>query len=162
MSRLSGHSTPLRAKVPGSGRPTNLRLGGRRLVRGSFPSAASAERRTIGVAVGVLVTIWLVAIFGRALTDATALNERQIREEAVNASLRAQVAAGRAEIAFIQTDAFLLFEARTYGMGTAREHAFALEPGAPPPQPIAPLGSTDAELSGSTPVEDWLRLLFGS
>jgi hypothetical protein len=130
-------------------------------MRGSFPSAASAERRTIGVIVGLLVTLWLVAIFGRALADATALNERQAREEAINASLRAQVAAGRQEIAFIQTDPFLHFEARTYGMGTGREHAFALEPGAPPPQPITPLGGTVEEMNGSTPVEDWLRLLFG-
>jgi hypothetical protein len=161
MPRLLGRSTPLPAPVPATGRPTPLHPGTRRPLRGSFPSAASAERRTIGLVLGVLVTIWLVAVFGRALAQANSLNERQAREEATNASLRAQVAAGRAEIAFIQTGPFLQFESRSYGMGGAREHAFALESGAPAPAALVPLGSTAEEVRGSTPADDWLELLFG-
>lgn len=130
-------------------------------MRSSMPSAAGAERRTLGIVVGIVVTVWLVAIFGRALADSNALDQRQAREEATNAALRAQVAAGRAEIAFIQTDTFLQFEARSYGMGLTRERAFALEPGAPDPRPITPLGSGDEPSSQRTPLDDWLRLLFG-
>ena len=138
-----------------------LPVGGRRSLRGSFPSASRSERRTLGGIVGILVSIWLVAVFGRALADSNALNARQAREEATNAALRSQVAAGRAEIAYIQTDAFLQFEARSFGMGLPRERAFALEPGAPDPRPITPLGSSDEPSSPTTPLDDWLKLLFG-
>lgn len=150
------------ASVTPSGSPLPLPSGGRRSQRGAFPSASGAERRTIGAVVGILLTVWLVAVFGRALADSNALNERQVREEATNAALRAQVAAGRAEIAFIQTDRFLQFQARSYGMGLPREKAFALEPGAPDPRPITPLGSTDEPSTATTPLDDWLKLLFGS
>lgn len=107
------------------------------------------------------MTVWLVAVFGRALADANALEKRQALEEAVNATLRAQVAAGRAEIAYIQTDRFLQFQSRAYGMGRPGERAFALEPGAPDPRPITPLGSADDPPAHTTPLDDWMRLLFG-
>ena len=87
--------------------------------------------------------------------------QRQAQEEATNAALRAQVAAGRAEIAYIQTAPFLQFEARSYGMGLPRERSFALEPGAPSPKPITPLGSADQPPSTTTPLDDWVKLLFG-
>jgi cell division protein FtsB len=103
----------------------------------------------------------LVAVFGRALADANALEQRHAREEATNATLRAEVAAGRAEIAFIQTDDFLTYEARSYGMGAPGEHAFALEPGAPDPRPITPLGSADEAPASTSPLDDWLKLLLG-
>jgi cell division protein FtsB len=152
---------PPRAVTPASGSPRLLPSGGRRSLRGSLPSASGTERRTLGAIVGILVTIWLVAVFGSALADSNALNARQTREEATNAALRAQVAAGRAEIAYIQTDPFLQFEARSFGMGMPRERAFALEPGAPDPRPITPLGSSDEPPIATTPLEDWLKLLFG-
>jgi cell division protein FtsB len=144
------------------GAPHPMPPGGRRTVRNSLPNAAGAERRTLGALLGIVVTVWLVVIFGRALADSNALDQRAAQEEATNAALRAQVAAGRAEIAFIQTDTFLQFEARSYGMGQPRERAFALEPGAPAPRPITPLGSGDEAAASRTPLEDWLRLLFGS
>jgi hypothetical protein len=144
-----------------SGSPKPVPRGGRRTLRNSLPNAAGAERRTLGVVVGILITVWVVAIFGRALADSNALDQRQAREEATNAALRAQVAAGRAEIAFIQTDTFLQFEARSYGMGASRERAFALEPGAPDPRPITPLGTADEAPSDHSPLDDWLKLLFG-
>jgi cell division protein FtsB len=148
--------------TPASGSVLPPPSGAQRSQRGAFPGAGRAERRTIGAVVGILLTLWLVAVFGRALADSNALNDRQVREEATNAALRAQVAAGRAEIAFIQTDRFLQFQARSYGMGLPHEKAFALEPGAPDPRPITPLGSTDEPSTATTPLDDWLRLLFGS
>ncbi|MEA2621776.1 MAG: hypothetical protein QOH61_686 [Chloroflexota bacterium] len=119
------------------------------------------ERRTVAVILGLLVTVWLVAVFGRALADANALSVSQARETAVNEALRAQVAAGRSEIAFIQTDAFLKFESRAFGMGLPREHAFALAPGAPQPPKITPLGTQDEAPPGTNPIDDWLKMLFG-
>ena len=161
MPRLPGRSTPPASVTPVPALLQPPASGGRRGLRGSLAGASGTERRTLGAIVGILVTIWLVAVFGRALADSNALNARQAREEATNAALRAQVAAGRAEIAYIQTDAFLQFEARGYGLGTPHERAFALEPGAPAPRSITPLGSSDEPTSPTTPLDDWLKLLFG-
>jgi hypothetical protein len=125
-------------------------------------SGPSAERRTAFAVCGVVVTVWLVVIFGRAIADSNALAQRQAQEEAINAQLRAQVAAGHAEIAFIQTAPFLKFEARSYGLGAYGEYAFALDSGAPSPRPMTPLGSDHPITETTTPLEDWLSLLFGS
>ena len=111
---------------------------------------------------GVILTVWLVVIFGRAIADSNALSQRQAQEAAINAQLRAQVEQGRAEIDFIKTEPFLQFEARAVGMGAAGERAFALEPNAPPPPPLTPLGSDHPQTDATTPLEDWLHLLFGN
>ena len=111
---------------------------------------------------GVILTVWLVVIFGRAVADSNALSQRQAQEAAINAQLRAQVDQGRAEIDFIKTDPFLQFEARAVGMGGSGERAFALEPNAPSPPPLTPLGSDRPPTETTTPIEDWLHLLFGN
>lgn len=111
---------------------------------------------------GVILTAWLVVIFGRAIADSNALSQRQAQEEAVNAQLRAQVEQGRAEINFIKSDLFLQFQARAVGMGAAGENAFALEPNSPSPRPLTPLGSDRPQTETTTPLEDWLSLLFGN
>jgi hypothetical protein len=110
---------------------------------------------------GVILSVWLVVIFGRAIADSNALSQRQAQEAAINAQLRAQVEQGRAEIEFIKTEPFLQFEARAVGMGAAGERAFALEPNAPSPPPLIPLGGDRPQTVETTPLEDWLQLLFG-
>ena len=67
---------------------------------------------------------------------------------ALNATIRAQVDAGRAEIEFGQGEAYLRFAARSLGYGRGREEAFALREGAPPPPSITPLGV------GQAPADD--------
>ena len=84
------------------------------------------------------------------------------QEEDINAQLRAQVAQGRAEIDFIKSDLFLQFQARAVGMGAIGESAFALEPNAPSPPPLIPLGDDRPQTETTTPLEDWLHLLFGN
>jgi cell division protein FtsB len=121
-----------------------------------------AERRTVLAVVGVILTVWLVVIFGRAIADSNALSQRLAQESSINAQMRAEVDAGRAEIDFIQTEPFLQFQARADGMGAAGERAFALEPNAPSPPPLTPLGADHPQTdTTTTPLEDWLRLLFG-
>lgn len=161
MPRPQGRTTPLGSAGATPGTPATFPSDGRRTIRDSFPIGAGAERRTIAAVLGLLLTVWLVAVFGRALADSNALNDRQAREEAINAGLRAQVAAGRAEIAYFQTDQFLQFEARGYGMGSSHERAFALQPGAPDPAPIKPLGAAEEPATPQTPLDDWLKLIFG-
>ena len=61
----------------------------------------------------------------------------------------------------IQTDAFMAREARAFGMGDAGERPFALEPDAPPPARIVPLGAEPTAVETRGPLEEWLDLLFG-
>ena len=116
----------------------------------------------MGLLAGLLVGAWLVVIFGRALAEADSLSRRQAQEQATNDQLRARVEAGRREILMIQTVPFLNFESRVYGMAERGERAFALEPGAPPPAGITPLGNEPDVVVASNPLDDWLALLFGA
>lgn len=155
----SSHVVSAFASSPSPAAPQTARRGRFRRWFGSNPRA---ERRTAYAIAGLVITVWLVVIFGRAIADSNTLAQRQAQEEAINAQLRAQVAAGHAEIDFIQTEPFLRFEARTYGMGSAEERAFALDSNAPSPRPITPLGADHPETDTSTSIEDWLHLLFGN
>jgi hypothetical protein len=146
------------ASSPSSEAPQTARRG---RFRRWFGNGPSAERRTFVGIGGIILTVWLVVIFGRAIADTNALSQRQAHEESVNAQLRAQVEQGRAEINFIKSDLFLQFQARAVGMGAVGENAFALAANAPSPAPLTPLGSDHPETETTTPFEDWLHLLFG-
>jgi hypothetical protein len=65
------------------------------------------------------------------------------------------------ELTTIQSPAFVALQARTFGIGSAREQVFGLEPGAPPPPSIPMLGEEPATADQSSPLDDWLDLLFG-
>jgi cell division protein FtsB len=110
----------------------------------------------------LLVSVWLVVIFGRALAEANSLTARLAQEQSVNDELRARVEAGRREISLAQTAAVLDFEARLFGMGRPGEKPFALDPGAPPPPALARLGNESPPPPPSAPLDDWLRLLVGT
>jgi hypothetical protein len=140
--------------APGTARRERLR----RWLR----NGPNAERRTLMAVGGVILTVWLVVIFGRAIADSNSLAQRQAQEELVNAQLRAQVAAGRSEIAFFQTEPFLRFESRADGFGEPGERIFALAAGAPSPKPITPLGADHPVTDVDSPLDNWLHLLFGN
>jgi hypothetical protein len=118
-------------------------------------------RSYLAVALIVMVAIWVVFMFGRALTQ---LNEATQRASAVRTEtigLHDRLEQAQRELELVQTDAFLSLQARGYGLGESGERAFGLAPGAPPPPQIVPLGGETASASGRTPLESWLRLLFG-
>jgi hypothetical protein len=126
--------------------------GGRRLGPG---------RSYLGLVVLVVVAIWVVFMFGRALTQ---LNEATQRAAAVRTEtgvLYDRLEEVQRELELVQTDAFLSLQARGYGMGESGERVFGLAPGAPAPPAIVPLGGTATSADGRTPLESWLRLLFG-
>ena len=97
-------------------------------------------RSYVAVAVAVFVTIWIVVAFGRA----------KPQDDVV-----------RVYTELVQTDAFLAMQARGYGMGGPSEQAFGLAPGAPDAPRIVPLGGEVTSAVDRTPLESWLRLLFG-
>jgi hypothetical protein len=108
----------------------------------------------------ILLAVWLVFVFGRALTELNEATERATALRAETAALEARYEAGQRELELVQTNAFQQMQARAYGLGGPRERAFALESGAPPPPPIVPLGG-ESPASLRTPLEAWLGLLFG-
>ena len=65
----------------------------------------------------------------------------------------------------MQTDAFQRLEARAYGIGAPGEVVFSLPQDAPSPAPITPLGggtAADPIATQATPLDAWLKLIFGN
>lgn len=134
--------------IPGRPRETSSRSG-------------RISRRSAAISAGLLAVVWLVVVFGSALADVSAANQRVQQVRADNAALEERVARGRAEIDLIRTDDFLRLQARAFGMGQPGERTFALEAGTPQMEAIVPLGSTPDLPAPRSPLDEWLQLLFG-
>jgi len=141
-----------------------------RLARLGPPAAGGPPRRFgrltrvrgyLLLAVVIVVGAWLVLVFGRALGE---LNEATARAAAIRAetlAIEAELEAARREAELVQSDEFIAMQARAFGMGRPGERAFALEPDAPPPPPVVPLGIETRRQSNLSPLDAWLELLFG-
>src|SRR3954447_4111418 len=123
-------------------------------------------RRLHLVLIGLaIIGVWLVFVFSRALGDVDHATSRHqtVAEEA--SALQARLDADRRELVLVQTDAFQRLQARAYGLGAPGEVVFTLPQDAPSPPAIAPLGSGQAattSVEDATPLDAWLRLIFGS
>ena len=118
------------------------------------------DRRHLGLVLIAVVAVWLAIVFSRAVTDAAAVNDDASTVRGEIAELERRLDEARRESAKIQSDRFILHRARAFGMGEPGERVFTLAPGAPAPPPITPLGAPP-EQPATTPLEDWLTLLFG-
>lgn len=121
-------------------------------IRGGVP--------VVGLLAALVVTAWVVLSFGRTLA---AINETTAQEAALRAEaagLEMRIAQGHSEIELAQRPAFQRMLARSFGMGLPGERAFALEPEAPEPPPVVPLGGADGA-GAVTPIDAWLALLIG-
>ena len=123
---------------------------------------AGLNRRTIALVASVLVVGWLVLVFGRAIAQSNQVSGEAAALRVQDAALAQQVADRQAELAVIQSPGFLALEARAYGYGTPHEQVFALQPGAPPPPSITPLGAVPSPAPPPTPLEAWIHLLLGN
>jgi hypothetical protein len=124
-------------------------------------------RRLHLVLIGLaIVGVWLVFVFARALGDVDHATSRQqaVAEEA--STLQARLEADRRELLLVQTDAFQRLQARAYGLGGPGEVVFSLPQDAPSAPPITPLGggqrSATSATDSVTPLDVWLRLIFGN
>ncbi len=112
--------------------------------------------------VGLLILgLWLVLVFGRALTDVNAATERQAVLARESQALSQRLEAGRRELLLVQTDSFQRLQARAFGLGAPGELVFSLESGAPTAAPVMPLGAAGAGPQTVSPLDAWLGLLFG-
>ena len=115
-----------------------------------------------------IVSVWLVLVFTRSLSDLSRASgvEQSIVDESATLSMR--LTADRRELALVQTDSFQRLQARAYGLGEPGELVFSLEADAPAPPPITPLGQSSSaadsasDVPAGPPLDAWLELLFGS
>jgi cell division protein FtsB len=122
----------------------------------------SLTRRHLMLAAGGLVAAWIALVIAGAVGDSSAVNQRAaaLREE--NAALQARLEMTRREVELVQSEPYVDLEARAFGMGRGNERAFSLQPGAPPPRRLRLLGEDPDGAIASSPLEDWLDLLFGA
>ena len=102
------------------------------------------ERRALVALVALVASIGGAAAISRAMSDVIETRAHVAEARTLNTGIRAQVEAGRREIDFGRSDAYLRFAARGLGYGRGREEAFALREGAAPAPSITPLGAGQA------------------
>jgi hypothetical protein len=130
------------------------------------PAPANPSRRfrlTRGhLIVGVLVIVgfWVVLSFGRTITQLNTATDREQQLSDETTALAAELEASHRELALVQTQGFQALQARAFGIGKPGEVNFSLQPGAPSPEPVVPLGSQNNRPAPQTPLDAWLRLLF--
>jgi len=125
---------------------------------------AGLTRRRIALAIGALVSAWVIVLFAHQVGQASEASARAEAMRAANVAMQANVTALQQELDLIQQQAYIEQQARTYRLGTPREVPFSLADDAPPLPSDAP-GSAGVRLGAAvvktTPLESWIRLLFG-
>lgn len=129
----------------------------------SLPIAGITQRR-VAILLGALLAAWIVLLFARQVSEASAASSRAEAMIAENAVRHAQIAALERELDRIQQPRFILQQARAHGLGGHNEIAFTLDTDAPPLAANAP-GSAALRVGAPTsisPLESWLSILFGT
>jgi hypothetical protein len=120
-------------------------------------------RRRAATLLGALLAGWIVIVFARQVSDASAATGRAEGMIAANAQRTAEVAGLERELERIGDRRYVLQQARGFGLGGSHEISFNLAADAPSLPPDAP-GSAAVRLGAPTsvpPLERWLSLLFG-
>jgi hypothetical protein len=129
----------------------------------ALPIAGITQRR-VAILLGTLLAAWIILLFARQVSEASAASSRAELMIAENAVRHGQIAALERELDRIQQPRFILQQARAHGLGGHNEIAFTLDPDAPPLVANAP-GSAALRVgapSSVSPLESWLGILFGS
>ena len=125
---------------------------------------AGLSRRRVGIAVTGLVALWIVIGFAGQASAAARAADRAVQEQATNEALAANVASLRDELDLVQTQRWILQQARAYGLGSTSERPFEIAADAPSLAPDAP-GSPARRLGSAvvqrSPLDSWLDALFG-
>jgi cell division protein FtsB len=125
----------------------------------------SFTRRRLALLVAGLFALWLVGVFARQVGEASSAASQADQMRARNAAMSRDVASLEQELKLIRDPAYVSQMARGYQLGTPREIPFTLDPNAPPLPDDAP-GSIgikpEAPAQQPSPLDSWLRILFGS
>src|SRR5574340_1428871 len=116
--------------------------------------------RQAAAMLGLLLVVWIVFVFARAVTATSAARERAAALRADNAAQEARLAAEQDELTIVQGQPFVRLQARAYGLGQPGERPFSLAASAPAPPSIRPLGVPPTPTQPPTPLQAWLTLLF--
>jgi len=129
----------------------------------ALPIAGITRRRMAAVVAGILAA-WIVIVFARQVSEASAASGRAFGIASDNVALQRQVAGLDRELDLIARQRFVQQQARAYRLGGPKEIAFTLAPNAPALDDDAP-GSAAVRLGAVTdevePLERWLTVLFG-
>src|SRR6187551_2751501 len=120
-------------------------------------------RRRAAIMLGALLAGWIIILFARQVSEASAATGRAETMVADNAAKRSEIAGLERELQRIQQSRYVVQQARGYGLGSSKEIAFTLGANAPTLPPDAP-GSAGLRVGArntETPLESWLTLLFG-
>jgi hypothetical protein len=120
-------------------------------------------RRRAAILLGALLAGWIIILFARQVSEASAATGRAETMVAENAARKNEIARLERELQRIQEPRYVVQQARGYGLGSPKEIAFTLGANAPTLPPDAP-GSAALRVgarNSGTPLESWLTLLFG-
>jgi hypothetical protein len=125
---------------------------------------AGLTRRRAGWIAAAAFTMWIVLVFARQVSDASAKSGQVDERRAQNAALQSDVAALQQELVLIQKQAYISQQAHAYRLGDEQDRPFTLAADAPGLSANAP-GSAAARLGAvrlaRAPLETWLSILFG-
>jgi hypothetical protein len=120
-------------------------------------------RRRAAIVLGALLAAWIIILFARQVSEASAATGRAEAMVADNAARQVEITGLEGELDRIQEQRFVLQQARGYRLGGPKEIAFTLAAGAPVLAADAP-GSAAQRVGARvsvSPLERWLTLLFG-
>ena len=134
-------------------------------------------RRRAAILLGALLAGWIIILFARQVSEASAATGRAETMVTENAARKSEIAGLERELQRIQQPRYVVQQARGYGLGSSKEIAFTLGANAPSLPPNAP-GSAGLRVgaricngsfsssgvgarNSGTPLESWLTLLFG-
>lgn len=120
--------------------------------------------RRVAFVMAAIVSAWIVIVFARQVGEAATATGRADEAVARNAALTADVAGLQRELATVQQQTYILQQARGHRLGMTGEIPFTLSADAPTLAADAPGSATQAlgsDQDRSSPLETWLRLLFG-
>lgn len=120
-------------------------------------------RRRAAILLGALLAGWIIILFARQVSEASAATGRAEAMVVENAARRSENAGLERELQRIQQPRFVAQQARGYGLGSSKEIAFTLGASAPTLPPDAPgsAGTRVGARNSVSPLESWLTLLFG-
>lgn len=127
-------------------------------------SIAGITRRRVGWVAAGLISVWIVLVFARQASEASAAAARADQIASDNVGLAAEVASLEQELQMIERPEYIALQARAVGIGAENEIAFTLDQSIPEPASDAPGSAAlrvGAHEHARSPLDSWLSLLFG-